>query len=49
MRVVKEVEPCILSQDFQMQCFLRLSIRQSKLKQLTSRLETIRGVEIKQI
>ncbi len=44
MRVVKEEEPAIVSQDFQMNCLLTLRIRQGLADQLRSRLEKIRGL-----
>lgn len=44
MRVVKDFNPNILSQDFQMSCVLSVSIRQGEAKNFVSRLEQIRGV-----
>ncbi len=44
MRVVKDFNPNILSQDFQMSCVLSVSIRQGEAKNFISRLEQIRGV-----
>lgn len=44
MRVVKDFNPNILSQDFQMSCVLSVSIRQGDAKNFVSRLEQIRGV-----
>ena len=46
MRVVKELNPIILSQDFQLVCHLQLRIRQGEANCLQSRLEKIRGVVI---
>jgi len=46
MRVVKELNPTIISQDFQMNCALTLQIRQSETPRLKARLELIRGVRI---
>lgn len=45
MRVVKEEEPQILEQDFQMQCSLKMKIRKGAAEQLLSKLRQIRGVE----
>lgn len=44
MRVIKEMNPRILSQQFEMTCQIVLQIRQSEAEQLKSRLEHIRGV-----
>ena len=46
MRVVKELNPQIIKQDFQLNCQLILQIRQSEAEMLTSRLGKIRGVTI---
>ena len=46
MRVVKEMNPRILSQNFEMTCQLQLQIRQSEASQLKTRLELIRGVTV---
>lgn len=46
MRVVKDLEPRILEQDFQLTCHLRLAIRKGEAHRLQERLEQIRGVEI---
>ena len=46
MRVVKEMNPRVLSQQFEMNCLIVLQIRQSEAPQLKSRLELIRGVSI---
>lgn len=45
MRVVKEEDPVILNQDFQLQCVLDLEIRQSLLERLKGCLSQIRGVK----
>ena len=45
MRVVKEMNPRIIEQDFQIQCRLILQIRMGEAQRLTERLEQIRGVE----
>ncbi len=47
MRVVKEEEPVIVQQDFQMDCRLTLRIRQSCTERLLSKLQIIRGVVAK--
>ena len=44
MRVVKELNPKVLSQDFQIDCSLRLQIRMGDSESLTNRLKLIRGV-----
>lgn len=46
MRVVKDLNPKILKQEFELNCLLTLQIRQSEATTLTSRLENIRGVTI---
>lgn len=46
MRVVKDLNPRILEQDFQLNCLLRLQIRKGEADTLKSRLEKIRGVTI---
>lgn len=46
MRVVKELNPKVLSQDFQIDCSLRLQIRMGESESLMSRLKLIRGVSI---
>ncbi len=47
MRAVKEEEPQIMKQDFQMDCSLTLRIRRSCTERLLQRLQTIRGVTAK--
>ncbi len=44
MRVVKEEQPIVTMQDFQMNCSLTLRIRRSCTERLLTRLKTIRGV-----
>jgi len=44
MRVVKEIEPQILSQDFAIDCNMTLRIRKSESQRLISRMGLIRGV-----
>ena len=44
MRVIKEVNPIVLKQDFQLDCSMTLQIRRSECGILTSRLNQIRGV-----
>ena len=46
MRVVKEMSPRVLSQQFEMTCQIVLQIRQGEAQQLKSRLELIRGVSV---
>jgi uncharacterized YigZ family protein len=46
MRVVKDMNPRILKQDFQTDCVLWLQIRMSDVQQLSDRLSLIRGVTI---
>ena len=46
MRVVKELNPKVLSQDFEIDCSLRLQIRMGESASLTNRLKLIRGVSI---
>ena len=46
MRVIKDLNPTILSQQMDVNCVFELSIRQSEAEMLTSRLEKIRGVSI---
>ena len=44
MRVVKDFNPNIISQDFQLTCALLVSIRQGEVNNFVSRLQLIRGV-----
>lgn len=44
MRVVKELSPEVLCQDFQINCMMKLRIRQSEAERLQTRLGQIRGV-----
>ena len=46
MRVVKDMNPRILKQDFQTDCILLLQIRMGDAQQLTERLTLIRGVRV---
>lgn len=46
MRVVKDLNPRIIKQDFQINCQLCLQVRLGDAEQLCSRLEQIRGVTI---
>ena len=46
MRVVKEMNPRVLSQQFEITCQIVLQIRQGEAQQLKSRLELIRGVSV---
>ena len=46
MRVIKDIAPKILTQDFQMDCQLTLQIRKRDSSLLTERLKQIRGVAI---
>jgi len=46
MRVIKEEEPNIVSQDFNLTCAMTLSIRESKINILLSRLEKIEFLSI---
>ena len=46
MRVVKEMNPRVLSQQFEMTCQIVLQIRQSEASLLQARLEQIRGVTV---
>ncbi len=46
MRVVKEEEPRIILQDFQMECVLELEIRNSKLEGLLNKLRLIREAKV---
>ena len=47
MRVVKDEEPQIVEQDFQMHCLLKMRIRKGALEQLVTKLQQIRGVDVK--
>lgn len=49
MRVVKDMNPKILKQDFNLNCLLTLQIRQSEVEMLFNRLEQIRGVSVESI
>ncbi len=46
MRVVKEEEPIVRSQDFQMECVLELEIRNSRLEGLLNKLRLIREAKV---
>ncbi len=46
MRVVKEEEPVVRLQDFQMECVLELEIRNSKLEGLLNKLRLIREAKV---
>ena len=46
MRVIKDLNPTILSQQMDVNCVFKLSIRQSEAEMLTSRLEKTSGVKI---
>lgn len=46
MRVIKDLNPTILSQQMDVNCVFELSIRQSEAEMLTSRLEKNRSVKI---
>ncbi len=47
MRIVKEEQPTLLSQDFQLQCTLTMLVRQARSAQLAQRLSNVRGVSVK--
>lgn len=49
MRVVKEMNPRVLSQQFEMTCQIVLQIRQSEASLLQTRLEQIRGVAVETV
>ncbi len=46
MRVVKETNPRILQQDFQLTCIMKLQIRKSEVVNLVNRLSQVRGVTV---
>lgn len=46
MRIVKEEQPAVLSQSFDMDCVMELKLRRSAIARLRSRLEKIRGLSI---
>ncbi|ASB51199.1 IMPACT family protein [Alkalitalea saponilacus] len=46
MRVIKEMEPAIVHQDFNLRCEMVLSIRESKYMELSSRFEQLMGVSL---
>ena len=46
MKVVKEMSPKVLSQDFDNLCVMRLAIRQSRAEQLVDKLSKIEGVTV---
>lgn len=46
MRIIKEEQPDILSQQLDMACQMQLSIRKSKAERLKERLQKVEGVEI---
>ena len=46
MKIIKEEEPNIISQKFDMSCSMQLSVRASKSKSLISRFENIESVEV---
>lgn len=47
MRIIKEMEPAIVDQNFDTECIMSLSIRKSKLGELKSRLEKVDTVEFR--
>ncbi len=49
MRVVKEEEPKIRVQDFQMECVLELEIRNNKLEGLLNKLRLIREAKVEEV
>ncbi len=46
MRIVKDEEPTILRQDFQMDCTLVVKTRQANTERLLTKLEAVRGVSL---
>ncbi|MBR5454796.1 MAG: YigZ family protein, partial [Rikenellaceae bacterium] len=46
MKVVKDMSPKVLSQDFDNLCSMRLAIRQSRAEQLIDKLSKIEGVTV---
>ena len=46
MRIVKEMQPQIIDQQFDNLCTMTLAIRQSRSEQLLERLSKVDGVEI---
>ena len=46
MRIVKEMQPQIIDQQFDNLCTMTLSIRQSRAEQLLERLSKVEGLEI---
>ncbi|TCO09201.1 putative YigZ family protein [Natronoflexus pectinivorans] len=46
MRVIKEIEPSIVHQDFNLRCEMVLSIRESKYQELLSRFEQLMDVSL---
>ncbi len=44
MKIVKDMEPAIISQHFEMDCSMTLQIRQAQFDQLKSRLEKVEGL-----
>lgn len=46
MRIVKEEEPMILEQSYDMDCLMRLRIRRSKMEKLRTRLEKVETARI---
>jgi len=47
MKIVKDLEPTILKQEFDMDCFMELRIRKSLYDNLTSRLEKVESLRFK--
>ena len=46
MKVVKDMSPKVLSQEFDNLCSMRLAIRQSRAEQLIDKLSKIEGVTV---
>lgn len=46
MRIVKEDEPAILGQSYDMDCLMRLRIRKSMMEKLRARLEKVETARI---
>lgn len=49
MKIVKDLEPIILKQEFDMDCFMELRIRKSLYDNLISRLEKVESLRFKQV
>lgn len=49
MKIIKDEEPAIISQVFELNCLMSLSIRSSKFEKIKNRMEKVEGLQLKSI